>query len=84
MKKEKVNKKQQVEMPKEELVSQDQNIEEVMKINKSTLKDLLAPSGIDASHFDYLEIFSKVSDCMEHKASVIPIEVTGNICFFKY
>ena len=30
------------------------------------------------------EIFSKVSDCMEHKASVIPIEVTGNICFFKY
>lgn len=30
------------------------------------------------------EIFLKVSDCVEHKASVIPIEVTGNICFFKY
>lgn len=33
----------------------------VLKINKSTIKDLLAPSGIDASHFDYLEIFSKIS-----------------------
>ena len=32
-----------------------------MNSNKSTLKDLLAPSGIDASHYDYLEIFSKVS-----------------------
>ena len=29
--------------------------------NKSTLKDLLAPSGVDASHYDYLEIFSKIS-----------------------
>ncbi len=32
-----------------------------MKLNKSTLHDLLAPSGIDATHYDYLEIFSKVS-----------------------
>ena len=32
-----------------------------MQLNKSTLHDLLAPSGIDATHYDYLEIFSKVS-----------------------
>lgn len=32
-----------------------------LKNNMSSLKDLLAPSGIDATHFDYLEIFSKVS-----------------------
>ena len=32
-----------------------------MNLNKSTLHDLLAPSGIDATHYDYLEIFSKVS-----------------------
>ena len=32
-----------------------------LNLNKSTLHDLLAPSGIDATHFDYLEIFSKVS-----------------------
>ena len=32
-----------------------------LEVNKSTLHDLLAPSGIDASHYDYLEIFSKVS-----------------------
>ena len=32
-----------------------------LNINKSTLHDLLAPSGIDATHYDYLEIFSKVS-----------------------
>lgn len=29
--------------------------------NQSSVKDLIAPSGIDATHFDYLEIFSKVS-----------------------
>ncbi|MBO5476521.1 MAG: DUF87 domain-containing protein [Clostridia bacterium] len=32
-----------------------------MNLNKSTLHDLLAPSGIDATHYDYLEIFSKIS-----------------------
>ena len=32
-----------------------------MSTNKSTLHDLLAPSGIDATHYDYLEIFSKIS-----------------------
>ena len=32
-----------------------------LEVNKSSLHDLLAPSGIDATHYDYLEIFSKVS-----------------------
>lgn len=32
-----------------------------LQVNKSSLHDLLAPSGIDASHYDYLEIFSKIS-----------------------
>ena len=40
------------------IVADEDNI---LKKNKSDLHDLLAPSGIDASHFDYLEIFSKVS-----------------------
>ena len=38
----------------------DKNINN-LENNKSTLHDLLAPSGIDATHFDYLEIFSKVA-----------------------
>jgi len=44
-----------------EIIEQANNDQGVMQLNKSTLKDLLAPSGIDASHFDYLEIFSKIS-----------------------
>ena len=32
-----------------------------LEFNKSSIHDLMAPSGIDCSHFDYLEIFSKVS-----------------------
>ena len=32
-----------------------------LNLNKSTLHYLLAPSGIDATHYDYLEIFSKIS-----------------------
>ena len=35
--------------------------ENILQKNQSTLQDLLAPSGIDCTHFDYLEIFSKVS-----------------------
>lgn len=33
----------------------------ILEENKSTIHDILAPSGVDATHFDYLEIFSKVS-----------------------
>ena len=32
-----------------------------LELNKATLKDLIAPAGIDASHYDYMEIFSKIS-----------------------
>ena len=44
-----------------ELINQENEENQILSLNKSTLKDLLAPSGIDASHFDYLEIFSKIS-----------------------
>ena len=45
----------------DEIISADVQNDAVLQLHKSSLKDLLAPSGIDASHFDYLEIFSKVS-----------------------
>ena len=55
-------KKKNVEIvPTEEIISSENIIESSLEVNKSTLKDLLAPSGIDATHYDYLEIFSKVS-----------------------
>ena len=38
----------------------DEN-QSLLELNKSDLKDLISPSGIDASHYDYLEIFSKIS-----------------------
>ena len=63
-KKEKKNKKGKNEqvISNENLITQSQeNGVSSLEVNKSTLHDLLAPSGIDASHYDYLEIFSKVS-----------------------
>ncbi len=62
-KKEKKQKKQKVEsVQTEEIISSNESDElTTLKLNKSSLHDLLAPSGIDASHYDYLEIFSKVS-----------------------
>ena len=54
-------KKNKEVLPQEEIISSDSITESSLEVNKSTLKDLLAPSGIDASHYDYLEIFSKVS-----------------------
>lgn len=44
-----------------EIISANSIEHSALEENKSTLKDLLAPSGIDASHYDYLEIFSKIS-----------------------
>ncbi len=44
-----------------DLVSNENELENRLDINRSSLKDLIAPSGIDASHYDYLEIFSKIS-----------------------
>ena len=40
------------------VISKDSGIN--LTLNQSTLHDLLAPSGIDATHYDYLEIFSKI------------------------
>ena len=57
----KKNKKNENVEIKEELITSTQYMESSLEVNKSTLKDLLAPSGIDATHYDYLEIFSKVS-----------------------
>ena len=45
----------------EDIVSAESTEISNLENNKSTLKDLLSPSGIDASHYDYLEIFSKIS-----------------------
>ena len=61
MKKDK-KKNKEVEVNTEGLITQNQDTSaSALNVNKSTLHDLLAPSGIDASHYDYLEIFSKVS-----------------------
>ena len=49
------------QQPQDELIKANENLPNSLELNKSTLKDLLAPSGIDASHYDYLEIFSKIS-----------------------
>ncbi len=46
---------------KEEMIQASEEEQDVLSLNKSNLKDLISPSGIDASHYDYLEIFSKVS-----------------------
>ncbi len=48
-------------VPAENIIKSDELAVSGLQENKSTLKDLLAPSGIDASHYDYLEIFSKIS-----------------------
>ncbi len=57
------NSKEQVknEVVKDELISAVDEQQSLIEINKSNLKDLISPSGVDASHYDYLEIFSKVS-----------------------
>ena len=52
----------QTEEKKEELIKADNETPSFLDINKSNLKDLMATSGIDATHYDYLEIFSKISN----------------------
>ncbi len=49
------------EKKEEEIISAGEKEISSLEQNKSGLKDLIAPSGIDATHFDYLEIFSKIS-----------------------
>lgn len=45
----------------EETITTTETEQSLIEINRSNLKDLICPSGVDASHYDYLEIFSKVS-----------------------
>ena len=52
--------KTQIEQNNSLITNEDDTINR-LEMNKAGLKDLIAPSGVDASHFDYLEIFSKVS-----------------------
>ena len=46
---------------KENLITEEKNGVNDLEKNRSSIHDLIAPSGIDCSHYDYLEIFSKVS-----------------------
>ena len=54
-------KEQQTSQKKVEIIESNEDTQSFLDLNKSDLKDLIAPAGIDASHYDYLEIFSKVS-----------------------
>ena len=56
-----IRKEQEQKNKAEMLKTTNEENKNVLKSNQSSLHDLLAPSGIDATHFDYLEIFSKVS-----------------------
>lgn len=57
----KKKKKKEEEKEKEEIISGVDTSKTLLQLNRSGLKDLIAPSGIDMSHYDYLEIFSKIS-----------------------
>ncbi|MEG2311051.1 MAG: hypothetical protein RSB76_03585, partial [Clostridia bacterium] len=59
--KEKKNKKNKAGVAADEIVQSNSLEESSLEVNRATLKDLISPSGIDASHYDYLEIFSKIS-----------------------
>ena len=48
-------------IPQDQMITSDTKEVNFLEENKTSIKDLMAPSGIDASHYDYLEIFSKVS-----------------------
>ena len=61
MSRKEMRKKQEEMQNQNEINELNDNEENLLEKNKSSLHDLLAPSGIDATHFDYLEIFSKVS-----------------------
>ncbi len=46
---------------KDEEILVSEEYQSILDENRSNLKDLISPSGVDASHYDYLEIFSKIS-----------------------
>ncbi len=53
--------KKEVVKEKDVIIGSNFEGENFLETNKSELKDLISPAGIDASHYDYLEIFSKIS-----------------------
>lgn len=59
--KKKNNKKENESIQNQEIITSDELQISGLEDNQSSFKDLIAPSGIDASHYDYLEIFSKIS-----------------------
>ena len=56
-----LNKKKEQKVKKDLIVGTENDNENLLKKNKAELKDLISPAGVDASHYDYLEIFSKIS-----------------------
>ena len=48
-------------VPDDEELKADDTVESILEKNRANIKDFIAPSGIDASHYDYLEVFSKYS-----------------------
>lgn len=53
------NKQTEVDKPK--IIEFSSIQDDILKFNQKTLKDLIAPSGINASRFNELEIISRTS-----------------------
>lgn len=56
-----LRKLQEQSKQKENIITDENNEINNLERNKSSIHDLIAPSGIDCTHYDYLEIFSKIS-----------------------
>lgn len=53
--------KKGIYVPDDEEIKAEDTVESILEKNRANIKDFIAPSGIDASHYDYLEVFSKYS-----------------------
>ena len=53
--------KKGIYVPDDEEIKVEDTVESILEKNRANIKDFIAPSGIDASHYDYLEVFSKYS-----------------------
>ena len=49
---------------RENSLKTDFDAENILKKNQSSLQDLLAPSGIDCTHFDYLSYTFRTYICL--------------------
>ena len=58
-------KKQQQEEEKLQEQFKEYRDEDVRILRKKSIKEVIAPSGIDASHIDHLEIISILQDMLE-------------------